>query len=216
MPAVIFVVTISLVANLHGADNGLGEKPYLGWSSWSLSASKIPGYGSTWLNEENVKAMSDAMQHQLQSAGYTYINVDGGWTKDFDSYGRPVPDHDRFPHGINALADYIHAKGQKLGLHYIAGLPPSVYDDNDAVYGTAYHMRDIAYQPLTKTTGWKNRYAINWSHPGAQAYVDSIATEFARWGVDFLKLDGLTPDIPKHRRRRQPIIAAMWQLGQPR
>jgi len=196
-PIALLVVAICLAANVFAADNGLGERPYLGWSSWSLSASKIPGYGSAWLNEANVKAMSDAMAHQLQDAGYTYINVDGGWTKDFDSYGRPVPDRDRFPHGIKSLADYVHTKGQKLGLHYVAGLPLSVYHDNDAVYGTAYHVRDIVYQPLTKTTGWKNRYAIKWSHPGAQAYIDSIATEFAEWGVDFLKLDGVTPDIPQ-------------------
>jgi hypothetical protein len=177
--------------------NGLGQKPYMGWSSWSLCASAIPGYGRTWLNEQNVKAMSDAMQQKLQPYGYTYVNVDGGWTNDFDSYGRPVPDASRFPQGIKSLADYVHAKGQKLGLHYVAGLPVSVYEHNDEIYGTQFHARDIAFQPPTRTTGWKRRYAINWSHPGAQAYIESIAAQMAEWGIDFLKLDGVTPDIPQ-------------------
>jgi len=187
----------SLGADTFAAKNGVGQKPYMGWSSWSLCASTIPGYGLTWVNEKHVKAMSDAMRQKLQPYGYTYINVDGGWTKDFDSYGRPLADPGPFPQGIKSLADYVHAKGQKLGLHYVAGLPLSVYDQNGAIYGTPYHARDIAYQPLTKTTGWGNRYAINWSHPGAQAYIDSIAALLASWGLDFLKLDGVTPDIPQ-------------------
>lgn len=179
------------------AQNGLGQKPYLGWSSWSLCASKIPGYGDTWLNEAHVKAMSDAMQKELQPFGYTYINVDGGWVAGYDNYGRPLIDTNRFPHGFKSLADYVHAKGQKFGIHYIAGMPKDVYDQNDAIYGTPYHARDIVYQPPTMTTGWKNRYAINWSHPGAQAYINSIASEFVSWNIDFLKLDGVTPDIPQ-------------------
>jgi Alpha galactosidase A/Alpha galactosidase C-terminal beta sandwich domain len=185
------------VADAISPQNGLGQKPYMGWSSWSLCASAIPGYGRTWLNERHVKAMSDAMHERLQRYGYTYINIDGGWTKDFDSYGRPVPDSTRFQNGIKSIADYVHSKGQKLGLHYIAGLPMKVYERDDRIYGTHYRASDITYQPLTMTTGWKNRYAINWSHPGAQAYIDSIATEFATWEIDFLKLDGVTPDIPQ-------------------
>jgi len=190
-------IFLLLSISLPAADNGLGQKPYLGWSSWSLCASAIPGYGRTWLNEKNVKAMSDAMQRELQRYGYTYINVDGGWTRSFDSYGRPVADPERFPGGIRSLADYVHAKGQKLGLHYVAGLYPAVYDANPPIEGTPYHARDIVYQPLTKTTGWKRNYAINWSHPGAQAYIDSIARQFAAWQIDFLKVDGVTPDIPQ-------------------
>ena len=191
------LMVLSLPGVVWAEQNGLGDKPYLGWSSWSLCASKIPGYGDTWLSEDHVKAMSDAMQKELQPFGYTYINVDGGWVAGFDEYGRPLIDTNRFPHGLKSLADYVHAKGQKFGVHYICGMPTSVFDKDDAILGTTYHARDIVYQPLTKTSGWKNRYAIDWSHPGAQAYINSIAEEFASWGVDFVKLDGVTPDIPQ-------------------
>jgi hypothetical protein len=40
---------------------------------------------------------------------------------------------------------------------------------------------------------------LNYSSPGAQAYVDSTVDELASWGVDYIKLDGITngnvPDI---------------------
>ena len=34
-----------------GADGRLGQRPYLGWSSWSLEATKYPGYGGMSLPE---------------------------------------------------------------------------------------------------------------------------------------------------------------------
>jgi hypothetical protein len=41
--------------------------------------------------------------------------------------------------------------------------------------------------------------AIDYSKPGAQQFIDSWADMFARWGVDFVKVDGITdknaPDI---------------------
>ncbi len=179
------------------AENGLGERPYLGWSSWSLCASGIPGYGLPWLSEANIKATSDALQQKLQPYGYTYLNIDSHWARGFDAHGRPAVDTDRFPSGIQALAEYVHAKGQKLGIYFEAGLSTAVYDGNYPILDTPFHTRDIAYRPLTKTNAWKRAYAIDWSHPGAQAYVDSIARQFASWGVDFLKLDGVTPNIPQ-------------------
>ena len=40
-------------------------------------------------------------------------------------------------------------------------------------------------------------YGINYAAPGAQDYIDSWADEFASWGVDYVKLDGVgTWDIP--------------------
>jgi hypothetical protein len=37
--------------------------------------------------------------------------------KSRDSNGRLQPDADRFPHGIKWLADYMHARGLKLGIY---------------------------------------------------------------------------------------------------
>ena len=34
---------------------------------------------------------------------------------------------------------------------------------------------------------------IDFSKPGAQAFINSWADEFASWGVDYLKLDGVGP-----------------------
>ena len=60
---------------------------------------------------------------------------------------------------------------------------------------------------------------IDYRKPGAQAYVDSVVDELASWGVDYIKLDGITnsngPDINAwqaaiHRSVR-PIVLNITQ-----
>lgn len=179
--------------------NNLGQKPYLGWSSWSLESTTASGYGTSWLTEANVKAQTDIVHQKLQKSGYQYINIDAGWWMDYnwtptyDAYGRPAPYAGRFPDGIANMASYVHNDGLKLGIYYGVGLDIPAYNANYPIYGTSCHLQDIAVQPLAKTNGWLGSYAIDYSKPCAQAYINSIANEFASWGVDFMKLDGVTP-----------------------
>ena len=62
--------------------------------------------------------MADAMHEEgFVDAGYTYIQVDDCWAASKrNAAGAIVPDPVRFPSGMKALADYVHAKGMKLGL----------------------------------------------------------------------------------------------------
>jgi hypothetical protein len=72
----------------------VAAKPYLGWSSWSLQATNYPGVNpngpASWLTEATVVKQADVMAARLRKHGYTYVNVDAGWHKGFDSYARPV------------------------------------------------------------------------------------------------------------------------------
>jgi hypothetical protein len=192
---IILWFTLSLGIRLAKAnDNGFGQRPYMGWSSWSLEATKYPGYdGMNWLTAEHVIAQSDAMHRKLQKHGYTYINMDSGWRAGFDKYGRPICDRVKFPHGISEVAQHVHKNGQKLGIYYIPGISGDIYKANSPIFGTPYHIRDITAIPLKPANGWSFNYAIDFSKPGAQEYINSIANEFASWGVDFLKFDGVVP-----------------------
>lgn len=176
------------------ADGGLGQRPYMGWSSWSLEATKYPGYGGMgWLTAAHVKQQSDALHKTLQAHGYSYVNMDSGWADGFDASGRPKPDAKKFPLGIAEVAAYVHKNGQKLGIYWIPGVLEDVYKANPPILGSNQHIQDIVARPLQPATGWGFGYKIDYTQPGAQAYVNSVADQFASWGVDFLKLDGVTP-----------------------
>jgi alpha-galactosidase len=95
---------------------GLALTPPIGWNSWNTFQTNI--------SEDLVKGIADTMVSSgMRDAGYTYIVLDDGWmTMQRDSVtGNLIPDPQKFPHGLKALADYIHSKGLKFGLYNCAG-----------------------------------------------------------------------------------------------
>ena len=44
-----------------------------------------------------------------------------GWQIDRDAQGNIIPDAKAFPHGIQAVADYVHSKGLKFGIYSDGG-----------------------------------------------------------------------------------------------
>jgi hypothetical protein len=182
-----------------------GRKPYMGWSSWSLQTSRYPGLNPrgdySWLTEAHVLEQGAAMGRGLRRHGYRYINIDAGWwrkwdwTPEYDQYGRPAIDAERFPHGIAYVARKLHARGLRVGIYMPVGLEKGAYDNGDfPIYGApGCSTHDIVYPDLRTTNGWDSSYKIDFSTPCAQYYLDSIAHEFASWKIDFLKVDGVGP-----------------------
>jgi alpha-galactosidase len=111
---VVFVVFFSINTFSQNFE-GLAETPPLGWNSWNTFATDI--------NEELVKGIADKfIELGLKDAGYEYIVLDDGWmAKERDENGNLIADPIKFPSGMKALADYIHAKGLKFGLYNCAG-----------------------------------------------------------------------------------------------
>lgn len=94
--------------------NGLARTPPMGWNSWNKFACNV--------SEQLIKEIADAMVASgMKKAGYQYVNIDDCWQVSRDSAGNIVADPVRFPGGIKALADYVHAKGLKLGIYTDAG-----------------------------------------------------------------------------------------------
>lgn len=114
MVALALLFAVSLHADAQKFE-GLALTPPMGWNSWNTFQTNI--------NEQLVKDVADAIVSSgMKDAGYTYIVLDDGWmAKERDSLGNLVPDPQKFPGGIKALADYIHAKGLKFGLYNCAG-----------------------------------------------------------------------------------------------
>jgi alpha-galactosidase len=188
----ISLATSSCCANAQA--NGAGQKPYLGWSSFSQQT--IDG---NFLTQANITAQSDAMAASgIQSHGFEYINIDSGWQGSFDANGRPIPNTTTFP-DIKALIEHIHQNGQKAGIYWIPGVEEPAVNANSPILGTQYHIQDILTVPYTAGNAFGGpgtspyHYKIDFTKPGAQEYMNSVVALFASWGVDFIKLDGVTP-----------------------
>ena len=147
----------------------------------------------------------------LASYGYRYVNVDDFWMAcngngpEVDSFGRWIPDPAAFPAGIAAVASRVHAEGLKFGLYITPGIPENAVRRNTAIKGTPDTADQIADTSVTEMNyNCGHMYGIDYAAPGAQDYIDSWADEFASWGVDYVKLDGVGTWIfpmSKHGRR---------------
>ena len=86
----------------------------MGWNSWNHYGCEI--------DEALIRRTADAMvANGMRDAGYVYVNIDDCWQGERDADGFLQPDPQRFPSGIKALADYVHARGLKLGIYSDAG-----------------------------------------------------------------------------------------------
>jgi hypothetical protein len=201
----MLVATLAALAApaAQAQDNGVGRTPALGWSSWS--------YVRHNPTAQNIEATADAMKNRgLAAVGYQYVNIDDFWYvcpgsqgPNVDQFGRWVTDATKFPagpngeNGIQVVADYVHSKGLKFGLYVTPGISHQAVVQNTAIEGTPYHADDIATTASEKNYNCKGMVGIDYGKPGAQAFVDSWAKQFAGWGVDYVKIDGVgTSDIP--------------------
>ncbi len=177
---------------------GTDLKPALGWSSWSF----FRDTSDAAIDEAAARAMRSS---GLERLGYRYINQDDFWYQcpgrqgpNVDHYGRWVTRPDKFPpgpggqNGIQVVASYMHSLGLKFGIYVTPGISDQAVAKNTPILGTHYTADDIATKTRQNNYNCGGMTGINYSKPGAQAYVNSIVDEFARWGVDYIKLDGIT------------------------
>ncbi|MFE7958142.1 NPCBM/NEW2 domain-containing protein [Streptomyces sp. NPDC057413] len=95
----------------------LALTPPMGFNNWNSTHCRAE------FDEAMVKGIADLFVAKgLKAAGYQYVNLDDCWAlPQRDADGKLVPDPARFPGGIKAVADYVHAKGLKLGIYTSAG-----------------------------------------------------------------------------------------------
>ncbi|HXP59131.1 MAG TPA: NPCBM/NEW2 domain-containing protein [Dongiaceae bacterium] len=115
-----YVVTLTARNDLGAANrpfkilcgDTIALTPPLGWNSWNAFACDV--------TDANVRAAADAMAASgLMEHGWSYINIDDCWEAGRDAQGNILA-NDKFPN-MNALTEYVHRKGLKIGLYSSPG-----------------------------------------------------------------------------------------------
>ena len=201
------------------------QTPPMGWNSWDC-------YGPT-VEEHEVKANADYMAKHMKQYGWEYIVVDirwfvendkaGGYNQTdqryvIDEYGRYMPAVNRFPSakdgkGFKELAEYIHNKGLKFGIHIMRGIPGEAVRNSLPIKGADGITADQIYSTELQCEWLRDNYTIVADRPGAQEYYNSIMNLYASWGVDFIKIDDISR--PYHKAEIELIRKAIDQCGRP-
>jgi hypothetical protein len=195
----------------------------MGWNSWDC-------FG-TMVTEKQIKEQTGFMAENLKSHGWQYIVVDIQWYEpgskgheyrkgaklSMDEFSRLVPAPEKFPsatngQGFKPLADYVHSKGLKFGIHMMRGIPRQAVHQNTPLKGVDFRAADVA--DTNSTCKWNpDMFGVDMSKPGAQAYYDSLMELLASWGVDFVKVDDLSR--PYHQPEIEAIRKAIDKSGRP-
>ena len=202
----------------------LASTPPMGWNTWD-------GYGTT-INEQEFKANAKWMADHLKSFGWQYAVIDMEWfvtnpTPEgnsktslyaLDAYGRYIPAEYRFPSsaggkGFKPISDYVHSLGLQFGIHILRGIPKKAVQINSPIAGSGYHAADAA--DTGETCPWNfDNYGADAAKPAAQAYYDSIATLYAGWGVDLIKVDCIA-SRPYRDEEIRMLSEALRKTGRP-
>jgi hypothetical protein len=135
-----------------------------------------------------------------------------------DENGRFIPVTTRFPSalqkgqntGFEQIATWVHSLGLRFGIHVVRGVPRESVSRNLPIEGTEFKVQDAADQndacPWDPTSwGLKDNAA-------GQAWYDSLLRQYAKWGVDFLKVDCIS-DHPYKASEIRQIASAIQHSG---
>lgn len=120
--ALLVSVALSPAHLVSALNNGLALTPPMGWLSWERYRCDIDCTNDpdNCISENLYKAMADHLAADgYLAVGYEYVNIDDCWAEKMRDFATDqlIPDRQRFPSGMRALADYVHAKGLKLGIY---------------------------------------------------------------------------------------------------
>ena len=155
------------------ATEGVAPTPPMGWNDWAH-------YQCNFTAETIVDNAKALVKSGLAARGYDTVTIDDCWmTKDRDAQGNLQVDPHRFPQGMRAVADAVHAQGLKFGIY-----------------------EDAGFMTCGKFAG------SGIPDGGGKDHFLADARLFASWGVDYLKLDGCNLFVPKSQTMNQAYEAA--------
>jgi hypothetical protein len=135
-----------------------------------------------------------------------------------DEYGRLLPAVERFPsasggQGFKPIADYVHNKGLKFGIHIMRGIHRGAYYYNKPILGSMATAKDIG-EPWDTCPWCNHMFGVDATKEGAQEYYNSLFKLYAEWGVDYIKADDMQVP-PFHKAELEIIRKAIDQCGRP-
>jgi alpha-galactosidase len=183
----------------------LALTPPMGWNSYD-------SFGDSVTEAETLTNALWLKEH-LQPLGWDTIVVDFRWYDSLadgvrpqnpegvmiDQFGRCIPAPNRFPSAVNgagfkALADQLHALGLKFGIHIMRGIPRQAVEHNLPIAGSSFTAAQAVLpegNPNRSCVWNRDMFGVDATTEAGRAWYASIASQYAAWGVDYVKCDDI-------------------------
>lgn len=193
MAVLLLLATTLLLGGPAVADpfGGLAVTPQMGWDNWNAFACDVDAA----LLATSARAIVDL---GLRDLGYEYVVLDDCWSagRNTTGNGSIIVDATKFPDGMAAVAEDVHALGLKFGMYSSAGKYTcgqyegslgyeAVDAQTFADWGVDYLKYDNCYNQGEAGTQYLSRNRYNAMSEALVATGREILYSLCNWGEDY-------------------------------
>ena len=166
-------------------------------------------------------AIDEAILHKtfdgLGDLPFDVLQVDDGWQINIGDWEA----NQKFPSGMNALAEKIKSTGRRAGLW----LAPLLATSSSKLFRqhADWFLRDERGRFVSAGFNWgESLYALDTTHPDVTSWLIALMKQVRTWGFDYLKLDFLyagalkgkrTKDMPREAAYRECLRVMREAMG---
>lgn len=194
----------------------LALTPPMGWNSYDSFGANV--------TEKDVLAAAQSIKTLMQPYGWNTVVIDYLWydpEDTIDANGRWLPSKSKYPSatgsdGFKSLAAQVHALGLNFGIHLMRGIPRKSVSPSLPIANSTYTTSQAGN--TSDTCSWDNHmYGVNADTDAGKAWYDSIYTQYADWGIDFVKVDDMmnpyATGSPLHSSEVEAVHASIGKTG---
>lgn len=167
--------------------------PLMGFTSWNA-------FGEDVSQEKMIGIAEKMTELGICEYGYSYINTDSGWQKEYGGSYDAIMPNEKFP-DMKAMTDKIHAMGLKCGIYSTPmltawGCPKEL----ESIPGCTCGEPDIRFADTNGGIGTIRKERNN-------------ALQWEEWGFDYLKYDWKPADPYNAELMRKELIQTGRDFG---
>lgn len=178
---------------LEIADQNVLVTPLMGYTTWNAFASDV--------TQNDVEGIANRLvELGITEYGYSYVNTDSGWQKEYGGKFDAVMPNSKFPN-MRGMTDYIHSLGLKCGIYSTPMLTAwGCPKEFEAIPGCTQGEPDHRFSMINGGIGVIRKEKNN-------------ALQFEDWGFDYLKYDWAPTDPINADLMRSELVKLSRDFG---
>ena len=174
-------------------ENNILLTPLMGFTSWNA-------FGPDVTQEKLEKIAQKLVDSGIAEYGYSYVNMDSGWQKEYGGEYDAIMPSEKFP-DMKKMTDTIHALGLKCGIYSTPmltawGCPKEL----KSIPGCTQGERDIMFADINTGIGKIRKEKNN-------------VKQWTEWGFDYLKYDWKPCDPYNAKLMKEELLKSERDFG---